>query len=425
MSSLGIEELSIDLSMIEGMDNIKKHEKKLIKSWAKLRSGEEAFTDWVNLPLHYDKKEISEIKQIAQHIHKQCNAFVVIGIGGSYLGARAAIEMLYSESEKKNMQANVPKVYFAGNNLSATYHYELLEELEDKEVCICVISKSGTTTETSLAFALFKELLIKKYGKKGCRERVYAVTDQKRGILRCEVEEKGYQSFAVPQDIGGRYSVLSAVGLLPIAVAGIDVFEMLDGAADMAAVLAESETAGEAGKLAAARNELYQSGKVIEIFECYEPKLYFFTEWLKQLFGESEGKERKGIFPSALQFSTELHSMGQFLQQGNQIFFETILSLQNPKKDLTVPKSAGEFLAGRSMNEINNAAMTGVIKAHQKEGISMIKVDIPSLNAYHFGQMVYFFETACALSGYLLGINPFDQPGVDSYKLEMRKALTK
>ncbi|WP_324825789.1 glucose-6-phosphate isomerase [Sinanaerobacter sp. ZZT-01] len=421
MSSLEIEALSIDLSMVEGMGHIKKHEKKLIKSWAKLKSGAEAFTDWVDLPLHYDKEEIRKIKQTAQHIHKQCNAFVVIGIGGSYLGARAAIEMLHSESESKN----VPKVYFAGNNLSGTYHCELLEALEDKEVCICVISKSGTTTETSVAFALLKEFLIKKYGKKGCRERIYAVTDQKRGILRCEVEEEGYQSFAVPQDIGGRYSVLSAVGLLPIAVAGIDIREMLDGAADMATVLAKSETAGEAGKLAAARNELYQNGKVIEIFECYEPKLYFFTEWLKQLFGESEGKEGKGIFPSALQFSTELHSMGQFLQQGNQIFFETILSLQNPKKDLKVPKSAGEFLAGRSINEINNAAMAGVIKAHQKEGISMIKVDIPFLNAYHFGQMVYFFETTCALSGYLLGINPFDQPGVDSYKLEMRKALTK
>ncbi|WP_206460005.1 glucose-6-phosphate isomerase [Anaerovorax sp. IOR16] len=421
------EMLSVDVSMVKGIDGLKKYEPALKKSWEKLQSGQEAFTGWVKLPLHFNREEITRIQQTAKNIQTQCDAFVVIGIGGSYLGARAAIEMLVSKFQRKDSidGTHAPKVYFAGNNLSGTYHYELLEELADKDVCLCVISKSGTTTEPSVAFALLKELLIRKYGKEGCRERIYAITDQEKGVLRSEVLEEGYQSFVVPDDIGGRYSVLSPVGLLPIAVAGIDIVEMLDGAADMAAILAQSETAGDAGFLAATRNELYHDGKVIEVFEYYEPKLQFFTEWLKQLFGESEGKEGKGIFPAALQFSADLHSMGQFLQQGNQIFFETVLHIEKPEKDQVVPKSAGEFLAGRSMNAINDAAMTGVMQAHYKEGISMIKVDIPSLNAYHFGQMVYFFETTCALSGYLLGINPFDQPGVESYKLEMREALTK
>ncbi len=419
------EMLSVDVSEAVKTAALKEYEAVLKKSWEKLQNGTEPFTGWVGLPFHYEKEELKAIQKTAKRIQQQCQAFVVIGIGGSYLGARAAIELLAYPTEKKRMAEGVPKVYFAGNNLSGTYHRELLEELEDKEVCVCIISKSGTTTEPSVAFALLKEFLTKKYGEAGCRERIYAITDRSKGVLRQEAEAKGYPSFVVPENIGGRYSVLSAVGLLPIAVAGIDVLEILEGAYDIAAVLTQSTTGGSAGELAAMRNDLYRQGKAIEVFEYYEPKLQFFTEWLKQLFGESEGKEGKGIFPAALQFSADLHSMGQFLQQGSQIFFETILHVEEPKKDMTVPESAGEFFAGRSLNSINYAALTGVMKAHQKEGIPMIKVDIPALNAYHFGQMVYFFETACALSGCLLGVNPFDQPGVESYKLEMREALTK
>ena len=279
-----------------------------------------------------------------------------------------------------------------------------------------MISKSGNTTEPAIAFSLFKELLFKKYGKEAS-ERIYVITDKNKGVLREETDNEGYVNFVIPDDIGGRYSVLTPVGLLPMAVAGIDIESVLDGALEEANLLDRSE------KYAAIRNELFNRGKLIEIFEYYEPRLHYFAEWLKQLFGESEGKEGKGIFPAALEFSTDLHSMGQYLQQGNQIFFETILNVEEAKQDLTVPQSAGNFLAGKSMNQINKAAVEGVIEAHKGARIPMIKIDIPVLNAYNFGRLVYFFEKACALSGCLMGVNPFDQPGVESYKSEMRKAL--
>lgn len=381
----------------------------------RLWSGEEPFTGWVSLPYEYDRNELKDILAAADQIRRQCEVFIVIGIGGSYLGAQAAISALRADGETG------PEIYFAGQNLSGTYHKELLEKIRGKELCLCVISKSGTTTESSVAFSILKDELYKKYGREEAASRIYAITDAEKGILREETSREGYPSFVVPDDIGGRYSVLTAVGLLPIAVAGIDVEAMLKGAETAAEAARADES--EAEQLAAARIALLNRGKTIEVFEYYEPKLQFFAEWLKQLFGESEGKGGKGIFPAALQFSTDLHSMGQFLQDGNQIFFETVLNVLNPPGDLIVPESAGELLAGKSMNDINQAAVEGVIAAHQAVGVPIVKLDIPELTPHCFGQMVYFFETACAISGYLNGVNPFDQPGVESYKTEMRKVL--
>lgn len=407
-------------------DRIKAYGEALELAKKRLESGKEDFTGWVKLPMQFKEAELKRIVETANQIRQECEAFVVIGIGGSYLGARAAIELLAPVGTEAG---NGPKVYFAGQNISGTYHSELIDEIRDKELCLCVISKSGTTTEPSIAFALLKDLMIEKYGKEEANRRIYAITDEKKGVLREETNREGYVSFVVPDDIGGRYSVLTPVGLLPIAVAGIDIEAMLIGASHEAGKALEPIQAGANGpendpaRLAAIRNELFRSGKLIEVFEYYEPRFQSFTEWLKQLFGESEGKEGKGIFPAALQFSTDLHSMGQFLQEGNQIFFETILNLVEPERDLVVPDSAGEMLAGKSMNLVNRAAVDGVMAAHRAAGIPMIKIDIPELTPYTFGQMVYFFEMTCALSGYLSGVDPFNQPGVESYKAEMRKAL--
>jgi glucose-6-phosphate isomerase len=403
---------------IASENDLKKYELPLAEGQLRLESGKEEYTGWVKLPFNIERAEIKRIVETATKIRKQCQVFVVIGIGGSYLGARAAIEMLSQNSTP-------PKVYFAGQNISGTYHAELIEEIKDKDVCLCIISKSGTTTEPSIAFALLKDLMIGKYGKEEANRRIYAITDEVKGVLREETDREGYESFVVPDDIGGRYSVLTAVGLLPIAVAGIDIIAMLDGAAEEANNSNNPIESGMSGSAlyAATRNYLFSRGKVVEVFEYYEPRLQYFAEWLKQLFGESEGKEGKGIFPAALQFSADLHSMGQFLQEGNQIFFETILNVVKPEKDLIVPESAGQMLAGMSMNRVNQAAVEGVMAAHRSTGIPMIKIDIPALTAYDFGQMVYYFEIACALSGYLMGVNPFDQPGVESYKAEMRNAL--
>ncbi|HYE67459.1 MAG TPA: glucose-6-phosphate isomerase [Anaerovoracaceae bacterium] len=410
------ETLKLDLSRsLLGPQTITASQAELENAKNKLWSGKEAFTGWVSLPFDYDRNEFNDILAAADKIRKQCQVLIVIGIGGSYLGAQAAISALKTGKE------SAPEIYFAGQNLSGTYHKELIEKIEGKELCLCVISKSGTTTESSVAFSILKDVLYKKYGREEAAKRIYAITDAEKGILRSEVSREGYVSFVVPDDIGGRYSVLTAVGLLPIAAAGIDVAAMLKGA-EYAADASKEEKA-DASMLAATRVSLLNSGKTIEVFEYYEPRLQFFAEWLKQLFGESEGKDGKGIFPAALQFSTDLHSMGQFLQDGNQIFFETVLNVLNPPGDLIVPESAGELLAGKSMNAINQAAVEGVIAAHEATGVPIIKLDIPELTPHCFGQLVYFFETACALSGYLNGVDPFDQPGVESYKTEMRKAL--
>lgn len=383
----------------------------------RLWSGEEAYTGWVRLPLHYDREQVERILTVAERIQKQCSRFIVIGIGGSYLGTRAVTHAL-----KDRALEGCPQILFAGNNISGTYHSQLLEEVRTHETCICVISKSGTTIEPSIAFAVLKDALIKKYGPEEANRRIYVITDETKGVLRAEAESEGYESFPVPDDVGGRYSVLTPVGLLPIAVAGIDIREMLRGAEVMAS---SPEWDVSAADYAVVRYLLHKEGrkKEIEIFEYYEPQLMYFAEWLKQLFGESEGKGGQGLFPASLQFSADLHSMGQFLQEGNQIFFETVLNVIIPDEDIIVPDSAGAPLAGRSMNEVNQAAVSGVIAAHDSVGIPIVKIDIPQLTPFHFGQLIYFFETTCGITAYLMGVNPFDQPGVEQYKKEMKKLL--
>jgi glucose-6-phosphate isomerase len=381
-----------------------------------LTSGEEAFTGWIGLPRRAESEETARLAEAAARIKAQCETLAVIGIGGSYLGARAALEMCGAYRAKQG----APEILFAGLNISGTYHAELMDRLKDKEVCLCVISKSGTTTEPNIAFAILKELLTDKYGKAEAAKRIYAITDPSGGTLRAEAEAEGYESFVIPPDVGGRYSVLSPVGLLPMAAAGTDVGEVLAGARRAA----EDDLRGLAAKLAAARKALLDAGKKVEIFEHYEPSLFYFAEWLKQLCGESEGKNGTGLFPAALSFSTDLHSMGQFLQEGSQIFFETLLDVAAPARDLTVPAGADPLLAGKSMNAVNRAAAEGVIAAHRAANIPIARVGIPDMTPHSFGQLVYFFELVCAYTGRLMGVNPFDQPGVEQYKREMKRLLT-
>ncbi|WP_312353833.1 glucose-6-phosphate isomerase [Aminipila sp.] len=417
-------DLKIDLTKTKlSEEQLKGYSPDTENALERLWSGKEEFTGWVKLPMQIDPDELEKILNTAMIIQDQCDELIVIGIGGSYLGARAAIHALVGFDEVYGTgieSSRYPSVKFAGNTMSAVYLKKLLKDIQTKEVSLCVISKSGTTIEPSIAFAVLKEAMINKYGKEKACKRLYAITDAKEGILRAEAEREGYVTFKVPDDIGGRYSVLTPVGLLPMAVAGIDIKSMLAGAEAMATSTAWDFDAAD---YAAARYALYQSGKVIEIVEYYEPQLEFFAEWLKQLFGESEGKDGKGLYPDALRFSSDLHSMGQFLQQGHQIFFETVLNVEKPSKDIIIPDSAGELLAGKSMNQINKAAMEGVMAAHEAAGIPMVRIDIPELNAFYFGQMIYFFETTCAITSYLMGVNPFNQPGVEQYKQEMKQKL--
>ena len=404
-----------------------------------LCSGSQDFTGWATLPFDYDKAEFDAVLAAAEDIKSKCELLVVIGIGGSYLGARAAIEALGSgagcglgAAGDSASGAGGVRVMFAGNNISGTYHSEVLRAVQQYETCLCVISKSGTTTEPSIAFAVLKDALVQKYGADEAKSRIYAITDKEKGVLREEADREGYVTFVVPDNIGGRYSVLTPVGLLPIAAAGIDIKKMMEGAAAVAGGADGGECAGAApasldaiSDYAIARYLLMQSGKAIEVFEYYEPQLQYFAEWLKQLFGESEGKEGRGLFPASLSFSADLHSMGQFLQEGNQIFFETVLNVEQPDSDIIVPASAGELLAGKSMNAVNQAAVNGVMAAHRNAGIPIVKIDIPALTPYYFGQMIYFFEMTCAITGTLMGVDPFNQPGVESYKAEMKKELKK
>lgn len=391
-----------------------------------LKAGVDGFNGWLSLPEDYDREEFARVKQAAEKIRSDCEVLVVVGIGGSYLGAKACIEMmghsftqLLTKEERK-----APLVVFAGQNISPVYHSELFEVIKDRDICVCVISKSGTTTEPNIAFSLLKEILYDKYGAEGARSRIYAITDASKGSLREEADREGYESFVVPDDIGGRYSVLTPVGLLPIAAAGIDIKEILRGAAD-----AMNEYSGvdlktnPCARYAAARQLLDESGKAVEIYEFYEPKLFYFGEWLKQLFGESEGKEGRGLLPVLLQFSSDLHSMGQFIQEGSQIFFETVINVLETERDLVIPDSAAPQLRGKTMGRVNQAAVSGVCEAHAEDGIPIIQIDVPKLNEYYFGKMVYFFERSCALKGYLMGVNPFNQPGVEKYKAYMKEAL--
>lgn len=417
-------DLKIDLTRTGiSKEEIKKHSEGVETALEKLWSGKEEFTGWVKLPMKFDKDDLEDILNTAIEIQEQCDEMIVIGVGGSYLGARAAIHALVGFDEVYGTDipsSQYPKIKFAGNNLSATYLNKLVEDIRTKRVSLCVISKSGTTIETSIAFTVLKEALIKNYGKEEAVKRIYAITDANKGVLREEAEREGYVSFAVPEDIGGRYSVLTAVGLLPMAVAGIDIKAMLVGAEVMATSTAWDFDATD---YAVTRYALLQAGKNIEIFEYYEPQLEYFAGWLKQLFAESEGKEGKGLYPCELQFSADLHSMGQFLQEGNQIFFETVLNVDKPSRDIIIPEIAGQLLSKKSMNQVNKGAMEGVMAAHESAGIPIVKIDIPELNAFYFGQMIYFFETTCGITAYLMGVNPFNQPGVEQYKAEMKKKL--
>ena len=390
------------------------------------------FLGWIDLPVNYDKDEFARIKQAAAKIQSDSEILIVIGIGGSYLGAKAALEMLCDSFYNLQCKCSrkTPRVLFAGNSISSTYLSELIRLVGDKDFSVNVISKSGTTTEPAIAFRIFRDMLVKKYGKDGAKARIYATTDKARGALKGSADKEGYETFVVPDDVGGRFSVLTAVGLLPIAAAGIDIDAMMQGAADARNAYNKPFDENPCYQYAAVRNILMRKGKQIEMLVNYEPCLQYFGEWWKQLFGESEGKDQRGIFPASANFSTDLHSMGQYIQDGARILFETVLHVERPRADLEIGFDEENidglnFLAGKKMSEVNNKAFLGTLLAHTDGGVPNLIVEIPQVDAYHFGNLVYFFEKACAVSGYLLGINPFDQPGVEAYKKNMFALLGK
>lgn len=390
------------------------------------------FLGWVDLPEDYNKEEFSRIKKAAEKIRNNSDVLLVIGIGGSYLGARAAIEMLnHSFRELLNDDEHQPQVIFVGHHLSSTYMQDLLDVLDGKDVSINVISKSGTTTEPAIAFRIFRSYLEKKYGKQEAQKRIYATTDKTKGALKTLADQEGYESFVIPDDVGGRYSVLTAVGLLPIAASGISIDDMMHGAQVARTDLAEPDLSkNPAYQYAAVRNILYNKGKNIEMLINYEPQLQYFAEWWKQLFGESEGKDQKGLFPASANFTTDLHSLGQYIQEGRRDLFETVVTVSHATKEQTLETDEENldglnYLAGKSISEINKKAMEGTMLAHTDGGVPNLMVEIPQLDAYTFGYLVYFFEKACAISGYLLGVNPFDQPGVEAYKKNMFALLGK
>lgn len=391
------------------------------------------FLGWIDLPVNYDKDEFARIKKSAEKIRSNSDALIVIGIGGSYLGARAAIEMLthtFYDSLSKDKRKS-PAIFYVGNNISSTYMADLIEAVDGMDFSVNVISKSGTTTEPAIAFRIFKDLLEKKYGKEGAKERIYATTDSKKGALKTLATNEGYETFVVPDDIGGRFSVLTAVGLLPIAAAGINIDEMMKGAADSREAYSKPEISeNDAYKYAAARNALYRKGKTTEMVVNFEPCLHYFGEWWKQLYGESEGKDNKGIFPAAGDFSTDLHSMGQYIQEGLRNLFETQITVEKPRKSVTIEANEENldglnFLAGKDMDYVNKQAFAGTVLAHNDGGVPNLVISVPELTAYYFGYLVYFFEKACGVSGYLLGVNPFNQPGVEAYKKNMFALLGK
>ena len=389
------------------------------------------FLGWIDLPTNYDKEEYARIKAAAAKIQKTCDVFVVIGIGGSYLGARAVVEYLKSPVYN-NLKKDTPDIYFSGCNISAQSLNELLSICEGKDVCINVISKSGTTTEPAVAFRVFRDLLEKKYGKDGARERIFVTTDKAKGTLKKFSDEAGYETFVVPDDVGGRFSVLTAVGLLPIAVSGVDTDALMKGAADAAAQYKASAdiATNDCMKYVALRNLMYRGGKTTEVLVNYEPYAAMFNEWWKQLYGESEGKDKKGLFPASVIFSTDLHSLGQFIQDGSRMLFETVVSVKNTDEKHAVPYDEANvdglnFLAGVDLNEVNSKAMQGTILAHVDGGAPNILIEVDNKNAYDLGYLLYFFEFACGVSGYVLGVNPFNQPGVEAYKKNMFALLGK
>lgn len=388
------------------------------------------FRGWVDLPVNYDKDEFARIKKAAAKIQKDSEVLIGIGIGGSYLGAQAAIEFLNSAFYGKGKE-KYPTVVFCGNSISGSYLYDLIEWLGDKDFSLNIISKSGTTTEPSIAFRVLKEKLVAKYGKEEAAKRIYATTDRQKGALKTEADAEGYEEFVVPDDLGGRFSVLSAVGLLPIAVAGGDIDALMKGAADARSDYQTTDVlADNPYKYAALRNILYRKGFTTELLENYEPTLRMFGEWWKQLFGESEGKDQKGIYPSSANFTTDLHSLGQYIQEGRRNLMETVVRVENPSHDITIPDDAENldqlnFLSGKTMNYVNDRAYEGVVLAHTDGGVPVMTVNIADQSEHTLGYMIYFFELAVGISGYLNGINPFNQPGVESYKRNMFGLLNK
>ncbi len=391
------------------------------------------FLGWIDLPVDYDKEEFSRIEKAAEKIKKDSDVLIVIGIGGSYLGARAAIEFLrhgfYNSLPKE--KRGTPEIYYVGNSISSTYLQGVIDVIGDRDFSVNVISKSGTTTEPAIAFRIFKKMLEDKYGQEEAAKRIYATTDKARGALKDLATKEGYESFVVPDDVGGRFSVLTAVGLLPIAVSGADIKALMDGAASgRELALNEKFEDNETMKYAAIRNILLRKGKSVEVLANYEPALHYIGEWWKQLYGESEGKDQKGIFPAAVDFTTDLHSMGQFIQDGARIMFETVMNVEEARETITIEKEAEDldglnYLAGKTMDFVNKSAMNGTILAHTDGNVPNLMIKIPKMDEFHLGQLFYFFEFACGVSGYILGVNPFNQPGVESYKRNMFALLGK
>ncbi len=415
---------------------ILKYKDKVLKIHNKIHeeaNKEEKFLGWLELPTNYNKEEFERIKKVATRIKKTSDIFIIIGIGGSYLGARAVIDGLtntfYNSIDRKQRKA--PQIIYAGNNISPNYLHDIIDFISDKDISINVISKSGTTTEPAIAFRIFREILESKYGIDGARKRIYVTTDASKGALKKLSDEEGYETFTIPDNVGGRYSVLTAVGLLPIAVAGINIEALMEGARYAQDKYSDSSLKyNECYQYAVIRNILYRLYKNIEILVNYEPKLHYFTEWWKQLYGESEGKENLGIFPSGADFTTDLHSMGQYIQEGRRNLFETVLNIEKTKNDIKIKLDEDNidglnFLEGKTMDFINKKAMQGTIEAHVLGGVPNIVLNIEKLDAQNLGALIYFFEKSCAVSGMLLGVNPFNQPGVEAYKKNMFRLLGK
>ena len=391
------------------------------------------FLGWIDLPVDYDKEEFARIKKAAEKIQSDSEVLVVIGIGGSYLGARAAIEFLrhgfYNNLTKEARKT--PEIYYAGNSISGTYLKGLVDVIGDRDFSVNIISKSGTTTEPAIAFRVFKAMLEEKYGKEGAAKRIYATTDKAKGALKNLATEEGYETFVVPDDVGGRFSVLTAVGLLPIAVSGADIDKLMEGAAEGRKLALEKDFAeNDALQYAAIRNILLRKGKTIEVLANYEPACHYVSEWWKQLYGESEGKDQKGIFPASVDLTTDLHSMGQFIQDGSRLMFETVMNIETSREEVVIGEEPVDldglnYLAGKNMDFVNKSAMNGTILAHTDGNVPNLMVNIPEQNEFYLGELFYFFEFAVGISGYLLGVNPFNQPGVESYKKNMFALLGK
>ncbi len=415
---------------VESMKALTESARKLLLS--KSGAGND-YLGWIDLPVDYDKEEFARIKKAAEKIKSDSDVLVVIGIGGSYLGARAAIEFLghnFFNSVSKDLR-KAPEIYFVGNSISSNYLSGLVDVIGDRDFSVNIISKSGTTTEPAIAFRVFKKMLEEKYGKDGAAKRIYATTDKAKGALKKLADAEGYEEFVVPDDVGGRFSVLTAVGLLSIAVSGVDIDELMAGAASARKRCIENDfDNNDAMQYAALRNIMLRKGKSVEILCDYEPSLHYTLEWWKQLMGESEGKDNKGLFPASVDLTTDLHSMGQFIQDGSRIMFETVLNVEKTSREIVIEKEDEDldglnYLAGKTMDFVNKCAMNGTILAHTDGNTPNLRVDIPEQTPFYLGELFYFFEFACGLSGYMLGVNPFNQPGVESYKKNMFALLGK